>query len=220
MPRSPRHASVQYKARKRLDRAAPRAILTQMSPAVAGSSSLRRCTSSAGSTYTGRYLQMRGVWASWHRQDHARRTSQRCYKQTQVPPQTCALRRPHLRSCTAFYEGGTATGQTTHTGRARRYACGRNWAVLASWLMPGCRKSQGTRPTKSAQGVSCSARSRAGAAPVAFLSASSCAVHAAHISGVSNWSTNKALDPKSEWAHSRMNSRCGKCRSLRNAQCT
>ena len=53
---APRHASVQYMARKRLDRATPRATLYQISPAVAGLRSLPRCTSSAGSTYTGRYL--------------------------------------------------------------------------------------------------------------------------------------------------------------------
>jgi len=47
--------------------------------------------------------------------------------------------------------------------------------VLASWLMPGCRKSQGTRPTKSSHGVPRKARRAAGAAPVLFLSASSCA---------------------------------------------
>ena len=47
--------------------------------------------------------------------------------------------------------------------------------MLASWLMPGCRKSQGTRPTKSSHCVPRRARRAAGAAPVLFLSASSCA---------------------------------------------
>ncbi len=70
--------------------------------------------------------------------------------------------------------------------------------MLASWLMPGCRKSQGTRPTKSAQGVSCSARKRAGAAPVAFLSASSCGAHAASVSGTLD--TRQSGDG---WAHFR-----------------
>ena len=55
-PASPRHASVQYMARNRLDRATPRETLYHMSPAVAGLRSLPRCTRSAGSTYTGRYL--------------------------------------------------------------------------------------------------------------------------------------------------------------------
>ncbi len=62
MPATPRHASVQYMARNRLDRATPRATLYQISPAVAGLRSLPRCTSSAGNTYTGRYLQRHIMW--------------------------------------------------------------------------------------------------------------------------------------------------------------
>lgn len=61
MPPVPRQASMQYRAKKADERSTPMPILRHVSQQPGGCSSARRWTSSAGMTYTGKYLGIGGV---------------------------------------------------------------------------------------------------------------------------------------------------------------